>query len=245
LVQYALIELEKFFLGYSLKIGNGCPLPGWLGSKPSGISLKPGNSLMDPDIHPYQHKVSSADRILLKPHRPACLWFTGLSGSGKSTIANAVELRLNREFRAHTYLLDGDNIRTGLNQDLGFSLTERAENIRRLGEVARLFVDAGLILLTAFISPLQVDRDRARQIIPPGRFIEIFVECPLELCEQRDPKGLYRKARQGLIPDFTGVSSPYEPPLYPELVLHSGEEPVDACIQKVINHLLENGILTA
>jgi adenylylsulfate kinase len=199
---------------------------------------------MDPDIHPHRYMVSSIDRISLKHHRPACLWFTGLSGSGKSTIANAVDLRLNREFRAHTYLLDGDNIRTGLNQDLGFSLAERTENIRRLGEVARLFVDAGLIVLTAFISPLQVDRDRARQIIHPGSFIEIFVECPLELCEQRDPKGLYRKARQGVIPDFTGISSPYESPLHPELVLYSGEEPVDACTQKVIDYLVENGILT-
>ena len=196
------------------------------------------------DIHPYQHKVTNADRISLMPHHPACLWFTGLSGSGKSTIANAVDLRLNREFRAHTYLVDGDNIRTGLNQDLGFSLAERTENIRRLGEVARLFVDAGLIVLTAFISPLRVDRDRARLIIQPGRFIEIFVECPLELCEQRDPKDLYRKARQGLITDFTGISSPYEPPLHPEMVLYSREEPVDACTQKVIDYLVENGILT-
>jgi len=198
---------------------------------------------MDPDVHPYRNIVSNADRISLNLHRPACLWFTGLPGSGKSTLANAVELRLNREFRAHTYLLDGDNIRTGLNRDLGFSLAERTENIRRLGEVARLFVDAGLIVLTAFISPLRIDRDRARQIIRPGRFIEIFVECPLELCEQRDPKGLYRKARQGLIPEFTGISSPYEPPLHPELVLYSGKEPVNACTQKVIDYLFENGIL--
>jgi adenylyl-sulfate kinase len=199
---------------------------------------------MDPDIRPHQHKVSSEDRILLKRNRPACLWFTGLSGSGKSTIANAVELRLNHEFQAHTYLLDGDNIRTGLNQDLGFSMAERTENIRRLGEVARLFVDAGLIVLTAFISPLQVDRERARQSIPPGRFIEIYLECPLEICEQRDPKGLYQKARQGLIPDFTGISSPYEPPLHPELVLYSGEEPTETCTQKVIEYLLQNKILT-
>jgi adenylylsulfate kinase len=199
---------------------------------------------MDPDIRPHQHMVSSVDRLSLKPHRPACLWFTGLSGSGKSTIANALEFLLNHEFRAHTYLLDGDNIRGGLNRDLGFSLEDRQENIRRLGEVAKLFVDAGLIVLTAFISPLRADRDRARQIIHPARFIEIYVDCPLELCEQRDPKGLYLKARQGTIPDFTGISSPYESPLNPELVFHSDQDSVEVCSQKAIVYLKENGILS-
>jgi adenylyl-sulfate kinase len=195
------------------------------------------------DIRPHQHTVSHADRVELKPHRPACLWFTGLSGSGKSTIANSVELRLNREFKAHTYLLDGDNIRGGLNSDLGFSLQDRQENIRRLGEVAKLFVDAGLIVLTAFISPLRADRDQARRIIQTGHFIEVFVECPIEICERRDPKGLYYKARQGLIPDFTGISSPYEPPDNPELVLHSSDVPVDSCVSNVIYYLLHTGIL--
>jgi adenylylsulfate kinase len=195
------------------------------------------------DIRPHKHVVSSADRRSLKHHLPACLWFTGLSGSGKSTIANAVELHLNHEFQAHTYLLDGDNIRTGLNSDLGFSLEDRTENIRRLGEVARLFVDAGLIVLTAFISPLRADRARARQIIHPGLFVEIYVECPLEICEQRDPKGLYQKARQGTVKDFTGISSPYEPPVNPELVLHSGHDPVEVNAQKVIDYLKEKGIL--
>jgi len=195
------------------------------------------------DLYLRRHTLSQADRVRLKAHPPACLWFTGLSGSGKSTIANAVELRLNHEFRAHTYLLDGDNIRSGLNSDLGFSLEDRIENIRRLGELARLFMDAGLIVLTAFISPLRADRDRARQIIHPGRFIEVYVECPLELCEQRDPKGLYQKARQGAIPEFTGISSPYELPLNPELVLHSGQDSVEVNAQKVIGYLKENGIL--
>ena len=195
------------------------------------------------DIRPHQHTVSHVYRVEFKPHRPACLWFTGLSGSGKSTIANEVELRLNREFKAHTYLLDGDNIRGGLNSDLGFSLQDRQENIRRLGEVAKLFVDAGLIVLTAFISPLRADREQARRIIQTGHFIEVFVECPIEICEQRDPKGLYRKARQGLLPDFTGIDSPYEPPDKPELVLHSSEVPVDSCVSDVIHYLLHTGIL--
>lgn len=183
--------------------------------------------------------------MALKAHAPACLWFTGLSGSGKSTLANALEFRLNREFGAHTYLLDGDNVRNGLNKDLGFSLSDRAENIRRLAEVARLFVDAGLIVLTAFISPLRADREGARQILQPGSFIEIYVECPLECCEQRDPKGLYHKARQGLIPEFTGISSPYEPPSAPELTLHSALSSVEDCAQQGIDYLLARKIIGA
>ena len=183
------------------------------------------------------------DRVNIKSHRPACLWFTGLSGSGKSTIANAVEQRLNHEFKAHTYLLDGDNIRSGLNRDLGFSLQDRQENIRRLSEVAALFIDSGLIVLTAFISPMRNDRDLARQVINKGPFIEIFVECPLEICEHRDPKGLYQEARKGLITDFTGISSPYEHPLAPELTLQSNENSITECTSKVIDYLVENGIL--
>lgn len=196
-----------------------------------------------PELHLHRHTVNWEDRTAIKAHQPACLWFTGLSGSGKSTLANLVEQRLNQEFQAHTYLLDGDNIRTGLNTDLGFSLEDRAENIRRLGELARLFVDAGLIVLTAFISPLRVDRDRARRIIQPGRFIEVYVECPLEVCEQRDPKGLYKKARQGLIKDFTGIDSPYEPPETPEVTLHAGQEPVEVNVGRVIDYLKEKDIL--
>jgi adenylylsulfate kinase len=194
-------------------------------------------------IHPHQHTVQQADRIAIKPHRPACLWFTGLSGSGKSTIANAVELHLNKTCRAHTYLLDGDNIRTGLNRGLTFSLADRIENIRRIGEVAKLFVDAGLIVLTAFISPLREDRQRVRQILPAGSFFEIYVECPLEVCERRDPKGLYQRARRGEIAEFTGITSPYEAPESPELILHSGSDSVDDCATKVIAYLQERGIL--
>jgi adenylyl-sulfate kinase len=200
--------------------------------------------MTNPSLHPHQHSLSHAERVAIKAHRPACLWFTGLSGSGKSTIANAVEVRLNHEFRAHTYLLDGDNIRTGLNRGLGFSLEDRVENIRRLGEVARLFVDAGLIVLTAFISPLRDDRQRARQILPPGTFIEIYVDCPLEVCERRDPKGLYQRVRRGEIAEFTGISSPYEPPATPELILHSGDDSVEACADQVIAHLQAHGFLT-
>jgi adenylyl-sulfate kinase len=198
----------------------------------------------NPEIHQHRHTVGQAERMRLKPHLPACLWFTGLSGSGKSTLANAVEQCLNREYRAHTYLLDGDAIRMGLNRDLGFSLPDRAENIRRLGEVARLFVDAGLIVLTAFISPLREDRARARQIVNTGRFIEIHVDCPLEVCEQRDPKGLYRKARRGDLAEFTGISSPYEPPLGAELTLHTDREAPEDCTRQVIQYLIKEGILT-
>lgn len=197
------------------------------------------------DVHQYRPSVGQEERARLKSHLPVCLWFTGLSGSGKSTIANAVEASLNWEYRAHTYLLDGDNIRRGLNSDLGFSLSDRAENIRRLGEVVRLFVDSGLIVLTAFISPLRADRDRARGLVPLGQFIEIFVECPLEICEQRDPKGLYQKARQGLVSDFTGIDSPYEPPLTPELVLHSHRDPLEVCVQKTLDYLVGKRILPA
>jgi len=199
--------------------------------------------MTDKSITPHLHSVSRQQRSAIKPHRPACLWFTGLSGSGKSTIANALELRLNQEYQAHTYLLDGDNIRSGLNRDLGFSLADRAENIRRLGEVAKLFVDAGLIVLTAFISPLRSDRLIVRQILPAEMFIEIFVDCPLEICEQRDPKGLYRKARRGELPDFTGISSPYENPFDPELALPSGQITVDECIERLLNFLKQRKII--
>jgi adenylylsulfate kinase len=141
---------------------------------------------------------------------------------------------LNRRFKAHTYLLDGDNIRTGFNRDLGFSDQDRVENIRRIGEVAKLFVDAGLIVLTAFISPFRADRDSVRAKLPHNAFFEIFVDCPLEVCESRDPKGLYSRARQGLIPDFTGIASPYEEPLQPDIVLPTGRWTVEKCTARVI-----------
>lgn len=195
------------------------------------------------EIHPYDPLLSPIDRSTLKGHRPAVIWLTGLSGSGKSTLANAIEQRLNAQFRAHTYLLDGDNLRTGLNRDLGFSLVERAENIRRAGEVARLFYDAGLIVLAAFISPLRADRAALRQRLPPGGFIEVYLDCVLEICEQRDPKGLYRKARAGLLPEFTGISSPFEAPSSPEIHLNTGVIPVDVCVQVIIDYLIGKKIL--
>lgn len=199
---------------------------------------------MDSQLFPYGSTISHLERSALKGHQPAVLWFTGLSGSGKSTIANRVEQALCLEFNAHTYLLDGDNIRTGLNRDLGFSDGDRVENIRRIGEVSRLFVDAGLIVLTAFISPFRADRDAVRARLPEGTFLEIYVDCPLEVCEQRDVKGLYRRARQGQIAEFTGISSPYEPPLAPDLSLPTAELNLDACTRRVIDALLSRGILS-
>ena len=196
----------------------------------------------DPNIIPYQHRVTQADRVRIKPHQPVVLWFTGLSGSGKSTIADAVDHALNT-MGVHTYCLDGDNIRTGLCKDLGFSAEDRTENIRRIGEVARLFYDAGLIVLASFISPYRSDRDAVRDLLPPGGFVEIHVDCPLEVCEQRDPKGLYKKARANTISQFTGISSPYEAPLNAELVLNTAESGLNACQLAVLNHLITHKII--
>ena len=196
------------------------------------------------NITPYSVTVDQNARRATKGHLPAVLWFTGLSGSGKSTVANVVEKELVERYCAHTYLLDGDNIRNGLNADLGFSLPDRSENIRRVGEVARLMVDAGLIVLTAFISPLRADRDLCRDLIGKNIFLEIYVDCPLEECVARDPKGLYAKARAGEILEFTGVSSPYEAPNHPDLVLKTAQQTVAACTRKAIALLVERGILT-
>ena len=205
--------------------------------------LKYNNSRMNSNVFPYGSSVTQPQRSTLKKHQPAVLWFTGLSGSGKSTLANRVEQLLYQEYHAHTYLLDADNVRTGLNRDLGFSDHDRAENIRRIGEVSRLFVDAGLIVLTAFISPFRADRDAVRARLPEGGFIEVYVDCPLAVCEQRDPKGLYRRARQGQIAEFTGITSPYEPPLTPELVLLTAEQDLETCAHRVVAFLLEHGFL--
>jgi adenylylsulfate kinase len=164
--------------------------------------------------------------------RPRCIWLTGLSGSGKSTIANALELELHQAGQ-HTFLLDGDNVRHGLNRDLGMSAADRAENIRRVGEVAKLMVDAGLIVVTAFISPFREDRERVRAMFAASEFIEVFVDTPLAECEKRDPKGLYQKAREGLIRDFTGIDSPYEAPTDAEIVLHTTEMDVRQCVAHI------------
>ena len=194
-------------------------------------------------LSPYQTKVTQPMRSEIKEHAPAVLWFTGLSGSGKSVIANLVEVALNRDFHAHTYLLDGDNFRRGLNADLGFSLADRTENIRRAGEVAKLMADSGLIVLAAFISPLRADRDKNRALLQNQNYIEILVDCPLSVCEARDTKGLYARARAGEIKDFTGISSPYEPPLQAEITLDSAVHSTEECARIVIDYLQTKGII--
>lgn len=187
--------------------------------------------------------INADERSQLNGHAGIVLWFTGFSGSGKSTIANALERRLFHEKRAHTYLLDGDILRTGLNQDLDFSDTGRKENIRRVGYVSHLFYDAGVIVLTTFISPFRTDRAFVRSLLPPDRFIEVYVRCPLEVCEMRDPKGLYKKARNGLIPHFTGIDSPYEAPEAPEIVLDSASTSLQDCTGTVLDYLVKKQII--
>jgi adenylyl-sulfate kinase len=183
----------------------------------------------------HEQQVSKADRAEQKEQKPCIVWFTGLSGSGKSTIANALERRLH-EAGHHTYLLDGDNVRHGLNKDLGFSPEDRVENIRRIGEVAKLMVDAGLIVLTAFISPYRADRQMVRELVGEGEFIEVFVDTPLEVCEERDPKGLYAKARAGEIKGFTGIDAPYEAPMACELTIDTSALRVDDAVQALLEH---------
>jgi adenylylsulfate kinase len=175
-------------------------------------------------------------------HRGVVLLMTGLSGSGKSTVAHRVEKRLV-ERGVFAYVLDGDNVRHGLNRDLGFSPEDRKENIRRIGEVSKLFVDAGAVVLTAFVSPYREDRDAARAILPEGRFIEVFVDTPLEVCEARDPKGLYKKARAGEIKNMTGLQAPYEPPVSPEIRVDTSQHDVDACAEIILGFLGSRGDL--
>ncbi|OYD08415.1 adenylyl-sulfate kinase [Paludifilum halophilum] len=186
----------------------------------------------------HETAVTKEERRRLNGHGSCVLWFTGLSGAGKSTLANAVDRRLT-ERGLRSYVLDGDNIRHGLNRGLGFSPEDRRENIRRIGEVAKLFVDSGQIALTAFISPFREDRDRVRDILDPGEFIEIHVDCALDECERRDPKGLYEKARRGEIPEFTGISSPYEPPGSPELTIRTDRLNIEESVNRVIAYLEE------
>ena len=203
-------------------------------------SLKP----KDENIVWHQHSVDKEFRANIKSQKPAVLWFTGLSGSGKSTVAGALETRL-AQLGYHTYLLDGDNVRHGLCSDLGFSEQDRRENIRRIGELAKLMADAGLIVLSAFISPHQAERKLVRDLLPEGEFLEVFVNTPLEICEQRDPKGLYKKARAGEIPNFTGISSVYEAPENPEIDLLAGDKSLDELVDQCVASLKERGVLTS
>ncbi len=195
------------------------------------------------NIRWHDSTVTRNSREAMHQHKSVILWFTGLSGAGKSTLAHAVEEALHQK-GCSTFVLDGDNVRHGLCADLDFSPGSRAENIRRVGEVAKLMLEAGVITLTAFISPYKADRERVRQLVPEGDFIEIYCHCPVEMCEQRDVKGLYAKARQGLIAGFTGISSPYEPPESPELVLVTGTSSLQACVEQVLRLLEQRGILS-
>ena len=207
----------------------GKPLPPMAEQKATNIVWHPG-------------AVNRDDREKLNGHKGACVWLTGLSGSGKSTIAVQLEKEL-AERGIRTYILDGDNIRHGLNKNLGFSPADRTENIRRIGEVAKLFTDAGLVAITAFISPYRADRDQVRALMKPGDFVEIFVDCPVEVCEQRDVKGLYKKARAGEIKEFTGISAPYEAPANAELTIKSHELSVDAAVGKILDYLASKNIV--
>jgi adenylylsulfate kinase len=208
----------------------------------------------------HEHAVTRADRERQNGHRGCVVWFTGLSGCGKSTVANAVNQKLH-ERGIRTYVLDGDNVRHGLNATpamlaerygekfaarfgLGFGQQDREENIRRVGAVAKLMCDAGLVTLTAFVSPYRADRDSVRATLAPGDFLEVFIDAPLEVCESRDPKGLYKKARAGVLKDFTGVDAPYESPLHPELVLKSADAPPEVLADKVVRFLADTGKLT-
>lgn len=186
--------------------------------------------------------ITKADREGLNGHKAVVIWFTGLSGCGKSTLANAVEKALFDK-GCRTIVLDGDNIRHGLNSNLGFSPEDREENIRRIGEVAKLFTEAGVIAMTAFISPYRADRDRARALAPDN-FVEVYCQCDLAVCEERDPKGLYKKARAGEIPEFTGISAPYEEPLNPEIVIDTGKLTIEESVENVLDLLTERGVLS-
>jgi adenylylsulfate kinase len=190
----------------------------------------------------HETSISKENRREKNGHGSCALWFTGLSGSGKSTIANAVSNELFRQGISE-YVLDGDNIRHGLNKDLGFSDYDRTENIRRIGEVAKLFVDSGKVVTTAFISPFRSDRDQVRALFEQGEFIEVFVHCPIEECGRRDPKQLYAKARRGEIKDFTGIDSPYEAPEQPEITLHSDQVTIEEAVEQVLTYLREKNMI--
>lgn len=200
-----------------------------------------GEEIRATNITWHAGHISREDRERANGHQGAVIWFTGLSASGKSTLAHALELELFKR-GCKTYVLDGDNIRHGLNKDLGFSPKDREENIRRIGEVAKLFADAGLIVMTAFISPYRADREKAR-LLNPKNFIEVYVKCDIQTCAQRDPKGLYEKAQRGEIPEFTGISAPYEEPEQPELVLDTAKLSVEESVKILMDYLQQRGII--
>lgn len=191
----------------------------------------------------HEGEINKQDREQILEQKGVILWFTGLSGSGKSTLAVALEKKLFEQGNL-SYRLDGDNVRHGLNKDLGFSPEDRVENIRRIGEVSKLFADAGLVAMTSFISPYKADRDLVRALVKEGEFVEIYTKCALEACEQRDPKGLYKKARAGQIPEFTGISAPYEEPEKPELVIETDKLSIDQSIDILIKYLRNHKIIS-
>lgn len=194
------------------------------------------------DVVWHEASVSSEERNVLNGHKSVVLWYTGLSGSGKSTVANAVDRKLYDQ-GVKTYVLDGDNVRHGLNGDLSFSDADRIENIRRVGEVAKLFVDAGVLVSTAFISPFTDDRSLVRELLPEGQFLEVFIDTPLNVCEQRDPKGLYKKARAGEIKNFTGIDSAYEAPVSPDIRVKTAGKSIEECADFVITQLRQASII--
>jgi adenylylsulfate kinase len=207
------------------------------------ISMNRNNQKSDNTVW-HHATVTRARRERLNGHRGAVIWLTGLSGSGKSTLAHEVEERLHR-LGCRTFVFDGDNVRHGLCSDLGFSVEDRTENIRRIGEMTKLFIEAGVIALTAFISPLRRDRERVRQLVGDRDFIETYIRCPIEVCESRDTKGLYRRARAGEVKDFTGISSPYEPPERPDLILDTGSESLELCADRLVALLQQRGVIHA
>ncbi|WEK53923.1 MAG: adenylyl-sulfate kinase [Candidatus Cohnella colombiensis] len=200
------------------------------------MNIQPSN------IRWHEAKVSKQDRHFLNQHKSCVLWFTGLSGAGKSSLSIAVE-KVLYDYQIRSYVLDGDNIRYGLSNNLGFSPADRKENIRRIGEVSKLFVDAGLFTITAFISPYREDRSIVREMFEGNEFVEIYVKCSLEECERRDPKGLYRKARIGEIKDFTGISAPYEEPLNAEIVIENDKQSLEMSVDQIITYLKKNRFL--
>lgn len=208
-------------------------------------TMRQNNNINTSNRHIQRHEslVSREQRERLNRHKSVILWFTGLSGAGKSTLAHAVEQALFQQ-GCRTFVFDGDNVRHGLCSDLGFSPEDRVENIRRIGEMSKLFLESGTIALTAFISPYRADRERVRTLVAPGDFIEIYCHCSLEICEQRDVKGLYAKARQGVIPNFTGISAPYEAPENPELQIDTGHLSLGESVIQVIDFLLKRSIIS-